>query len=363
MYRINSIQIQECSVAILGLGSLLLSFATSHLDFKTRIIISSIVFVLNFFSIFWFMVRHVTNIKRESFKIVMFVLGALYFATVLFFHYYSINELQIVLKYIKPNIRFSKIERTYMENCNTLENIYEKFDIFVVAHILGWLVKGFVLRNFLYLNVNSILFELIELKLRHILPNFYECWWDHILLDLLGCNLFGIWLSIWIMKYFKVELYKWELPGPKTNKKNIIFPKLDKLIRSVFVNSNTFAAFIFFCFIMLFADLTIFTLKAIIQIAVEEPLLIYRELIIGFFSLVATYEMHKAFVDKPTIKRVTPTIVGASIIAIEVIYTLRWKHVFVSDNSDRTIINAIFMTLYTTAISIYSLLFVNDYVM
>ncbi|CAD2096190.1 phosphatidylserine synthase, putative [Plasmodium vinckei brucechwatti] len=355
--------IQECSVAILGLGSLLLSFATSHLDFKTRIIISSIVFVINFFSIFWFMVRHVTNIKRESFKILMFVFGALYFATVLFFHYFSINELQIVLKYIKPNIRFSKIERTYMENCNSLENIYEKFDIFVVAHILGWLGKGFILRNFLYLNVNSILFELIELKLRHILPNFYECWWDHILLDLLGCNLFGIWLSIWIMKYFKIELYKWELPGPKTNKKNIIFPKLDKLIRSIFINSNTFAVFIFSCLIMPGVDLTIFTLKAIIQIAVEEPLLIYREFVIGFFALISSYELHKAFVDKPTKKRLAPIIVIISIVAIEIIYTLRWMHVFVDDNSDRTIINAIFTTLYTAGISIYSLLFVNDYVM
>ncbi|SCN61603.1 phosphatidylserine synthase, putative [Plasmodium chabaudi adami] len=355
--------IKDCSVGILGLGSLLLSFAAPYFDFKTRIIISSIVFVLNFFSIFWFMARHVTNIKRESFKIVMYGFGALYFAAVLFIHYYPINELQIVLKYVKPSIRFSKVERAYMENCNSLENIYEKIDRFVVAHLLGWTGKGFILRNFFYLNVNSILFELIELKLRHILPNFYECWWDHIFLDLLGCNLFGIFLSIGFMKYFKMELYTWEVPGPKIQKKNIIFPKLDKLIRSIFINSNTFAAFIFSCFIMPVADLTIFMLKAIIQVSVEDSLLVYREFIIGFFSVVATYEFNKAFVDKVTIKRVAPIIVVASIVVMEVIYTYRWMHVLVSDNSDRTIINIIFMALYTTGISIYSLLFVNDYVM
>ncbi|KEG02455.1 hypothetical protein YYE_02283 [Plasmodium vinckei vinckei] len=309
------------------------------------------------------MAQHVTNIKRESFKILIYLFASLYFATSLFIHYFSINELQIVLKYVKPNMRFSKIERTYMENCNSLENIYEKIDIFVVAHIFGWAGKGFILRNFLYLNVNSVLFELIELKLRHILPNFYECWWDHILLDLLICNLFGIVSSLWIMKYFKIELYKWELPGPKTQKKNIIFPKLDKLIRSVFVNSNTFAVFIFSCFLMPLADLTIFTLKAIIQIPVEEPLLLYREFIIGFFALVCSYELHKAFVNKPTIKWLSPVIVLTSIVVIEIIYSLRWMHVLVSDNSDTTIINAIFMALYTAGISIYSLLFINDYVM
>lgn len=331
--------IKDCSIAILGLGSLLLSFTSSQFDFKTRIIISSIVFVLNFFSILWLLTRYVNNVKREFFKIVIYIFAALYFGLILFIQYFSIDEIQLVIKYVKPTIHFSKVERTYMENCNSWENVYDKFDRFVVAHLLGWLGKGLVVRNFLYLNVNSILFELVELKFRNILPNFYECWWDHILLDVLGCNLFGILMSIWAMKYFNVELYKWEFSDPKRRKKNIIFPKLDKLIRLFFNNSKTFAIFIFICIIMSTVDLNIFIIKAIIQIDVKESLLIYRELIMGFLGLMATYELNKNFNGKVTKKRLTPAIVLTTITIFEVIYSLRWKHVLISDNSDTTIIN------------------------
>jgi phosphatidylserine synthase 2 len=44
-------------------------------------------------------------------------------------------------------------------------------------------------------------FEICELTFRHLLPNFYECWWDHVFyfnklfLDLFGCNLLGIYLG------------------------------------------------------------------------------------------------------------------------------------------------------------------------
>lgn len=30
----------------------------------------------------------------------------------------------------------------------------------------------------------SIAFELIEISLRHWLPNFWECWWDHVSIDI-----------------------------------------------------------------------------------------------------------------------------------------------------------------------------------
>lgn len=38
----------------------------------------------------------------------------------------------------------------------------------------------------------SIFFEFFELTFRHWLPNFNECWWDHVILDLLLCNGIGM---------------------------------------------------------------------------------------------------------------------------------------------------------------------------
>ena len=53
-------------------------------------------------------------------------------------------------------------------------------DLFVLAHFFGWLIKAMVIRDWRLLWVLSILFEWMEITFRHILPNFWECWWDHV---------------------------------------------------------------------------------------------------------------------------------------------------------------------------------------
>lgn len=100
------------------------------------------------------------------------------------------------------------------------------FDEFVLAHIIGWWGKAIMIRNQPLLWVLSIGFEFMEvtaflsffwmfvqhlfifqlrvvqyfpssfnlwfqLTFRHMLPNFNECWWDSIILDILICNWFG----------------------------------------------------------------------------------------------------------------------------------------------------------------------------
>lgn len=38
---------------------------------------------------------------------------------------------------------------------------------------------------------NKLSFFPFQLTFRHMLPNFNECWWDSIILDILICNWFG----------------------------------------------------------------------------------------------------------------------------------------------------------------------------
>lgn len=40
--------------------------------------------------------------------------------------------------------------------------------------------KTLILRDYWLCNVMSIGFELLEYTLQHQLPNFSECWWDHV---------------------------------------------------------------------------------------------------------------------------------------------------------------------------------------
>lgn len=56
----------------------------------------------------------------------------------------------------------------------------EKLDIFVPTHFIGWWFKTLVLRDWWLCTVMSVMFELLEYTLEHQLPNFMECWWDHV---------------------------------------------------------------------------------------------------------------------------------------------------------------------------------------
>ena len=57
----------------------------------------------------------------------------------------------------------------------------------------------------------SVTFEVIEYSLRNVLNNFKECWWDHIVVDIFGCNLLGIILGFYIIDKLKLERYQWSL--------------------------------------------------------------------------------------------------------------------------------------------------------
>lgn len=86
-----------------------------------------------------------------------------------------------LMKFIDPELGVPLVETTYGEDCSlTYDNVMGKMDIFVLAHALGWFGKAVIIRNNAVLWVLSIMFEVMEMSLEHQLPNFAECWWDHV---------------------------------------------------------------------------------------------------------------------------------------------------------------------------------------
>jgi phosphatidylserine synthase 2 len=110
--------------------------------------------------------------------------------------------------------------RLYIPNSSQpFKNIQDTLDIFVLAHVIGWFVKTLICRDLKLVLFQSVVFELLEVMFRHLLPNFYECWWDHVVLDIFGMNLLGIALGWWVIKKYNLERLKWslrELPLKKT---------------------------------------------------------------------------------------------------------------------------------------------------
>lgn len=129
---------------------------------------------------------------------------------------------------IDPNLGVPLKERDYSASCDlytpdhptsNFANLMSTLDVYVASHFFGWFVKTLIFRNSIITWTMSIGFELYEVSLKHILPNFHECWWDHLLLDLFGCNLLGILLGNYVIKKFDLKIHHWFFEPTEESKK------------------------------------------------------------------------------------------------------------------------------------------------
>lgn len=103
-------------------------------------------------------------------------------------------------------------EKEYGVDCwnITLEKIWGHCDVFAVGHFLGWTMKAILIRHYGICWTISVMWEITEMAFAHLLPNFVECWWDAIILDVVVCNGLGIWFGMQICRFLEMRTYKWE---------------------------------------------------------------------------------------------------------------------------------------------------------
>ena len=66
-----------------------------------------------------------------------------------------------------------------------------------------------LLRDWQMCMIYSISFEVVELSLWFI-PEFKECWWDSVFLDMLGANMLGMFMGKLSLQYLSCKEYVWE---------------------------------------------------------------------------------------------------------------------------------------------------------
>mmetsp|Transcript_27 Transcript_27/g.58 ORF Transcript_27/g.58 Transcript_27/m.58 type:complete len:446 (+) Transcript_27:177-1514(+) len=130
----------------------------------------------------------------------------LYMLFLVFLLFLEADQARQVFKFAYPELGVPLDERAYGADCRirTPEHPESPFanvrdtvlDEFVLAHLLGWVAKTLVFRDWKILLFLSIGFELMELTFHHMLPNFNECWWDSWILDVLLCNNIGILIGL-----------------------------------------------------------------------------------------------------------------------------------------------------------------------
>ena len=99
---------------------------------------------------------------------------------------------------------------TYDDNCElTLENFWDNFDHYYVVHLCDWFLASLVIRDPVILHFWQLLDEVVELSFQHILPHFRECWWDHIICDILLSNIPAIMAGMAFVRWTGIREYDW----------------------------------------------------------------------------------------------------------------------------------------------------------
>jgi len=101
------------------------------------------------------------------------------------------------------NAELPSHNENYDRDCSlSYDNVSKIVDFYVGAHFFNWFFAAFLMRDHYILHFWSLLDELIELTLKPIRPNFAECWWDSLILDLLTMNTIGIILGMMVVEKF-----------------------------------------------------------------------------------------------------------------------------------------------------------------
>lgn len=246
------------------------------------------------------------------------------------------------LQYVLTTVYDGKLgkplgERSYAEDCRVLTpenprsyffNITSSVDMFVAAHFLGWMFKMWIFRNSTMAWVLSIGFEIMEWTMEVWLPNFKECWWDHFLFDLFGCNLIGMLIGKWTMKKFNMRKLYWFME--RTDKwesmnwwQRVVYTFTS---RSEYVKEDrwhwlselwTFNAVVWFWFMNLYLDLSYFYNKAMLEIPPPHWLCSVRIWILAFFAILAANDYYDYVVSRQCMSMTLPVFLIHVIMILE----------------------------------------------
>jgi len=204
-------------------------------------------------------------------------MSIIYLCLMVFLLFQSVDDARWLLRKLDPSLGIPLPERSYAEDCrvftpddpiSNFRNIRDTFhDEFVPAHLFGWFGKAILTRDLYLCWIMSIVFEVMELSMEHLMPNFAECWWDHIVIDILLCNAIGIYLGLKVAQYFSMKPYFWL---------GKIRPEIDSYSWDVFSSWKRMLAIVVLMVTVLTIELNAFFLKFILWIPPPHPINIAR---------------------------------------------------------------------------------------
>jgi len=262
--------------------------------------------------------------------------SVIYLLILVFMLFQDKNDMRKLLGYIDSSLGVELPEKSYGDNCDlTYENIKDQvYDIFVLAHFLGWFGRAIIFRDYWFCWILSILFEFCEYSLQHLLPNFNECWWDHWILDVLTCNWAGIWIGMKTCKYLEMKHYSWrgfnEIETTKGKIKRAAqqftphhWTKFEWGFTSSFRN---FCGVLLMLFFAIQLDLNGFFLKYLLWIPSDHAYVTLRLILLAGAGAAGTSEAYRFLINKSNSKKLgTQAWVTIAILSLETIICFKYS--------------------------------------
>ncbi|KAF1780244.1 Phosphatidyl serine synthase [Phytophthora cactorum] len=168
--------------------------------------------------------------------------------------------------------------------------------IWFFAHVTGWWGKMCMFRDWRFCWVLSIAFEILELALQFVIPDFQECWWDSLLLDLLGANMLGMCLGRVTLWLLQSKEYDWS--GRRGKKMGYFRLALNQFTPfsweqyhwEVFSSFKRFAEIFFAIVMCLLTELNAFFMLTTLSIPKESNFNSFRLLLVFLLGIPAAAE-------------------------------------------------------------------------
>jgi phosphatidylserine synthase 2 len=184
------------------------------------------------------------------------------------------------------------------------------FDIFLLAHSMGYWAKMVVIRDWRIVTAVSLGFELVEVTFQHQLPNFKECWWDHVICDILICNGGGTVLGYITLKLFGAKPYHWarleDIPTLKGKAQRVLkqfTPRsFDTYNWHMFESAKRFTQVCLLLAVFTMNEINCFTMKSILNQKPTYHLVPMRLVMWGFLAVPGLREYY-CYISDPTVKR------------------------------------------------------------
>jgi len=255
------------------------------------------------------------------------VMGAavLYLMILVFLLFQTADDARWLLSKLDTRLGKPLPERSYAEDCrvytpddpeSSFRNIRDCFiDEFVLAHFVGWFGKSIMLRDYWLCWIFSVSFEILEISLEHYLPNFAECWWDHIVVDILLCNYLGFWIGLKVCDYFRMKPLHWIAK---------VKPEVEQYKWEVFSSWQRLFAVIVLILIFSMVELNAFFLKFVLWIPPPHPINVSRLILWWAIGQPGMREYYQWVTDPNCKKFGTASWLCAAVMGMEVLLWLKF---------------------------------------